>query len=147
MPNQPAPCTQSELVEELNRLLAEEVEASLRYLNLSVALEPQDEDMLELMQEAFEETVEHALILGKKIRAVGGTPRMDVHLHCSGSAVNHADALQEVLTFEEAALEGYQELLERVQAANGDPDMIEFLRKQVELETEHVEEFRRMTEV
>lgn len=141
MPNQPAPCTQSELVEELNRLLAEEVEASLRYLNLSVALEPQDEDMLELMQEAFEETVEHALILGKKIRAVGGTPRMDVHLHCSGSAVNHADALQEVLTFEEAALEGYQELLRKVE---GDVVLEEFVRSQIAVESEHVAQLKEL---
>ncbi len=146
MTNQPAPCTQNELVEELNRLLAEEVEASLRYLNLSVALEPQDQEMLDLMQEAFEETVEHAQILGKKIRDVGGRPRMDVHLHCTGETVSHADALQEVLTFEEAALDGYRELLDRVTRADGDADMIAFLRKQVEIETEHVEEFRRMVE-
>jgi bacterioferritin (cytochrome b1) len=145
---QPAPCTQSEIVDELNHLLAEEMEAAVRYLHLMIVLEPRDEAILEQLQEAHDETDEHARIVGGMIRQLGGTPRTDIRLTGTPGPIAPLDALNEVLTIEEAALEGYQELLERVEnnCEHPDPDVLAFLRKQVELEQEHVQEFKDLLE-
>ncbi|MCG3180593.1 MAG: hypothetical protein BIFFINMI_02955 [Phycisphaerae bacterium] len=141
---QPVSCTQTELVDELNRMLAEEVEASLRYMHLMMVIHPQEERIMTLLNEAYDETIEHAQMVGERIREVGGLPRLDIRLGLPGEPIPPREALAQVLTFEEAALEGYQELLDRVRKAGGDAEMIEFLSKQVELETEHVEMFRNL---
>jgi len=145
MISRPAPCTTRELIEELNHLLAEEVEASLRYLHLTVVLEPQEESVLAQLKEAFDETVEHAQMVGARVRRLGGVPQMDVQIKFEPGPITTDEALQQVLTFEEAALEGYQELYDRVSADGGaDAELVEFLRTQVELETEHVEAFKQL---
>ncbi len=140
-------CTDEELVIELNRLLAEEVEASLRYLHLMMSMRPGQvagQDVAPMLQQAFTETLEHAQALGEKIRRLGGLPRLDIRLQCPPGEVSPEDAVQDVLTFEEAALEGYQELLERMTRGDAHADLLQFVREQVELETEHVDMFKKL---
>ncbi len=138
------PFSVDRVIEELNRLLAEEVEASLRYLHLMSSLDQENEMVTKLLQETFEETVEHAQILGVKIRGLGGMPRMQIRLDCPPKAVTAQEAISDALTVEEAALEGYQELFDRLKEEGGDHTILSFLETQVELESEHVEELRRL---
>jgi bacterioferritin (cytochrome b1) len=134
----------NELIDELNRLLAEEVEASLRYLHLKGCLERGHARVLAILDETFRETIEHAEILGEKIRSLGGLPSLEIRLSCPPRKVTPADALHDALTVEEAALEAYQDLYDRVRE-NGKPaEILLFLKEQVEVETEHVEELRKI---
>jgi len=101
--------------------------------------------VLKMFQDARDETIEHAEQVGAKIRALGGVPRIEIRMSCPNGPISVPDAIAEVLTFEEAALEGYQELLESVlHGGAADADLVEFLRSQVKLESEHVEQFRRL---
>lgn len=139
------PCKNDEVIEELNRLLAEEVEASLRYLHLMSSLDREDDRVLKVLNETFEETIEHAQILGQKIRLLGGMPHMNIRLSCPPRAVSPEDALADALVVEEAALEGYQDLTARLKDEGGEsPEILGFLEQQVVVETEHVEELRQM---
>jgi len=130
------------VVDELNGMLAEEVEAAVRYLYLKVTMESDNGDVITHLQEAFEETIEHAELLAAMIRDLTGVPRLSVRVDCEQPPATPDDAVHDVLTIEEAALEGYRELLEFAERDGAEAKVLEFLRKQVELESEHVNEFR-----
>lgn len=132
----------SELVNELNRVFAEEVEAALRYLHLLNAVRGMDRLLVQpVLQQAFKETIEHAQIIGQKIRTLGGVPRLSVTLDCPPEALSGRQALEIAVTFEEAALEAYQDMLTRVE---GDVGLEEFVRSQVAAEAQHVAELKEL---
>lgn len=127
-----------DVVEDLNRLMAEEAEACLRYFQMRFRLRGEDTTAAEtFFEEALEETLEHADAIAKQIHALGHIPRLNIHLTLDGGPVDAADALAEALDIEQQALDAYKEVLPRVM---GDPVLEAFIRHQIAVETEHVGE-------
>ncbi len=130
----------AEIVDELNRLMAEEVEACLRYFHMRFRLAPRDVATAEpLFGEAIRETLEHAEAIARRIRSLGHVPTLRVSLALGGEPVRLEGALGEVLAVEQQALDAYTDFLPRV---TGDPPLEEFIRGQIAVETEHVGEIR-----
>jgi len=131
-----------EIVQELNRAFAEEVEAATRYLHLRSAVRGLDRVIVErVLNDAFHETIEHAENIAQKIRMLGHVPKLEIHVSCPAVPLNGREALSQALIFEEAALEGYQDLLKKVE---GDIPLEEFVRKQIALEYEHVAQLKEL---
>ena len=134
------PSDRDELVEELNRLMAEETEACLRYFQMRFRLRDNDYAAAQpFFDDAIKETMEHATTIAEQIRSLGHIPTLRVKLALGGSAIGLDVALAEALDVEQQALEAYKDLLPRVE---GDAVLEPFIRRQVEIETEHVEEIR-----
>jgi len=126
----------------LNELLAEELEASIRYLHLGTLVQGIDRLVIQkVLQENHEETVEHAQQVSEKILQVGGTPQPKINLELTGEKCTGIEARQTALLCEQAALDAYKEFLEVVEGS-GDVVLEEFARQQVALESEHVSELR-----
>jgi bacterioferritin (cytochrome b1) len=129
---------QAEIVDELNRLMAEEAEAFLRYFQLRYRLRGADLLVADnFIKQAMQETLEHAQEIAGKIRLLGHTPRLEIKLSLEGGPVRLQEALAEALEFEQQALDAYKEFLPRVE---GDPTLEDFIRKQITVESEHVQE-------
>jgi bacterioferritin (cytochrome b1) len=125
-------------VDELNRLMAEEAEACLRYFQIRFRLRGIDRQAAEpFFQNGVRETLEHAEAIANQIRVLGHIPRLHINLSLSGGPMRLEDALAEALDVEQQALDAYKDFLPRVA---GDPVLEEFIRRQIELETEHVQE-------
>ena len=134
----------TEIVEELNRLMAEEAEAFLRYFQLRYRLRGTDRLAAEnFFDKAMDETLEHAQEIAGKIRSLGQIPKLDIKLSLSGGPIRLQEALAEALEFEQQALDAYKEFLPRV---TGDTMLEDFIRKQVAVETEHVQEIASLLE-
>lgn len=131
-----------DIVLELNRVFAEEVEAATRYLHLRNAVRGLDRLIVTgALKEAFQETIEHAEVIAKKIRSLGCVPKLDIQVSCPAEPLTGREALRQALTFEEAALECYQDLLKKVE---GDVPLEEFVRTQIAIESEHVASIREL---
>ena len=134
--------SKQEVVQELNRLFAEEVEAALRYLHLAGAVRGLDRlVVLPILKEGVQETLQHAEVMAQKIRTLGHVPKLEVSVSCPPEPLTGTEALQMALTVEEAALEAYQDMLRRVE---GDVAMEEFIRAQIATESEHVAELKEL---
>jgi len=132
----PGNCT--DLVEELNRLMAEEAEACLRYFQMRFRLRGRGRPAAEkFFEEALKETLEHADAIAKQIRSLGHIPTLHIDLSLNGGPMRPEEALAEALDVEQQALDAYQQFLPR---ATGHPALEDFIRKQIGLETEHVQE-------
>jgi bacterioferritin len=137
-----SPLSRTEVVQELNRLFAEEVEAALRYLHLSHAVRGINHLVIgPLLTKGFQETIQHAEVIAHKIRALGAVPSLSVDISLEPQSVDAREALELALTVEEAALEAYQDTLRRVE---GDVPIEEFIRSQIVVESEHVAELRQL---
>ena len=127
-----------DIVDELNRLMAEEAEACLRYFQLRYRLRGIDRQAAEqFFENGLKETLEHAEAIANQIRALGHIPRLRIELSLSGGPMRFHQALAEALDVEQQALDAYRDFLPRVA---GHPVLEEFIRRQIEIETEHVEE-------
>ena len=136
--------SQTELVEELNHLMAEEAEAFLRYFQLRYRLRGTDRLAAEsFFDKAMQETLDHATEIAGKIRSLGHTPKLEIKLSLGGGPVKLQEALAESLEFEQQALDAYKEFLPHVA---GDAMLEDFIRKQVATETEHVQEITMLME-
>ena len=133
-----------EIVEDLNRLMAEEVEAFLRYFQMRYRLRGVERLAAEkLFNEGTRETLEHAEAIAKQIRALGHIPQLKIELELHGGPTNLQEALAEMLEVERQALDAYKEVLPRVA---GDTMLEDFIRKQISVETEHVQEIATLLE-
>ncbi len=129
-----------EIVEDLNRLMAEEAEACLRYFQIRFRLRGKDYSAAEpFFAEAIKETLEHATSIAQQIRAMGHIPTLRINLSLGDGPLRLEAALAEALDVEQQALDAYRDFLPR---AAGDPALEDFIRRQVEVETEHVQEIR-----
>jgi bacterioferritin (cytochrome b1) len=129
-----------ELVDDLNRLMAEEAEACLRYFQMRFRLRDNDYAAARsFFEDAIKETMEHATTIAEQIRSLGHIPTLRVKLSLGGRAIGLDAALAEALDVEQQALEAYKDLLPRVA---GNPVLEPFIRRQIEIETEHVEGIR-----
>jgi bacterioferritin len=136
------PISTGEIVQELHRLFAEEVEAAIRYLHLASAVRGVERLIVEpKLRENFQETIQHAEIIARKIRELGSVPRLELHISLPAERIGAKEAFELALTFEEAALEAYQDLLRRVE---GDVPLEEFVRGQIAIEAEHVAELKQL---
>lgn len=134
------PGADPDLIDDLNRLMAEEAEACLRYFQMRFRLSDQDyEAAAAFFDEAIRETLEHADSIAQQIRSLGAVPTLRVTLSLGGGPIRLESALAEALEVEQAALDAYKDFLPRVA---GDPVLEAFIRKQVEVESEHVQEIR-----
>ena len=128
------------IVDELNRLMAEEAEACLRYFQMRFRLREKDYAAAEqFFEEAIKETMEHATSIGQQIRALGHIPTLHISLSLGGAPIRLETALAEALDVEQQALDAYKDFLPRVA---GDAVLEDFIREQVTVETEHVQEIR-----
>lgn len=142
MSKHPIKVSREEIVDELNRLIAEEAEAFLRYFHLRYRLNDADRKKADrFFDGAMKETAEHAEAIAAHIRKLGCTPQLKIHLNLDGDVISYHDALAEALCFEQQALDAYKDLLPRVK---GDASLEEFVRQQVATETEHVEEIEKL---
>lgn len=129
-----------DIVDDLNRLMAEEAEACLRYFQMRFRLRGKDHAAAEqFLDEAVKETMEHANAVAQQIRSLGHIPTLRINLSLGGGPIRLEAALAEALDVEQQALDAYKDLLPRVA---GDPVLEDFIRKQVEVETEHVQQIR-----
>lgn len=129
-----------DIIDDLNRLMAEEAEASLRYFQMRFRLRGKNYTAAEhFFEEAIKETMEHANAIAQQIRSLGQIPTLRINLSLSGDSMRLETALAEALDLEQQALDAYKDLLPRV---TGDPVLEEFIRRQVEVETEHVQGIR-----
>lgn len=127
-----------DLVDELNRLMAEEAEACLRYFQLRYRLRGIDRQAAEpFFANGLRETLEHAEAIANQIRALGHIPRLRIDLSLGGGPMRLQDALAEALDVEQQALDAYKEFLPRVV---GHPVLEAFIRRQIDIETDHVRE-------
>ncbi|HQZ40430.1 MAG TPA: ferritin-like domain-containing protein [Vicinamibacterales bacterium] len=133
-----------DITDDLNRLMAEEVEACLRYFQLRLRLRDRDYAAAQaFFEEAIKETMEHAMAIAQQIRSRGETPTLRVNLTLGGGPVRLEATLAEALEVEQQALDAYTDLLPRVL---DDPALADFIRSQVEVETEHVRAIREFAE-
>jgi bacterioferritin (cytochrome b1) len=132
------PGNAADLVEDLNRLMAEEAEACLRYFQMRFRLRGKGRRAAEkFFEDALKETLEHADAIAKQIRSLGHIPSLHIDLSLSGGPMRPDEALAEALEVEQQALDAYQDFLPRVA---GHPTLEDFIRRQIEVETEHVQE-------
>jgi bacterioferritin (cytochrome b1) len=128
------------IVDDLNRLMAEELEAGLRYFQMRYRLKGADRlAAKDFFDKAQAETFEHADAIAQRIRALGQMPRIRVNLTVTGGPTSLPEALAEMLEVEQQALDAYKDLLP---AVSGDVVLEEFLRQQIAVETEHVQEIQ-----
>ncbi len=83
--------------------------------------------------------MDHANAIAQQIYALGHIPTLRVNLSLGGSPMRLEVALTEALDVEQQALDAYKDFLPRVA---GDPALEAFIAKQVDVETEHVQEIR-----
>jgi bacterioferritin len=131
-----------EIIQELHRVFAEEVEAAIRYLHLANAVRGVERLIVEpKLREGFAETIRHADIIARKIRELGSVPALELHLSLPAASLGAKEAFELALTVAEAALEAYQDLLRRVE---GDVPLEEFVRGQIAIEAEHAAELKQL---
>ena len=134
----------TDIVQELNRAFAEEVEAATRYLHLRNAVRGLDRlVVVKMLTEAFHETIEHAEIIAQKIRSLGHVPKLEIAVSCPAQPLSGREALRQALVFEEAALSCYQDLLKKVE---GDVPLEEFVRSQIAKESAHIAQIKELLE-
>ena len=130
----------ADLIEDLNRLMAEETEACLRYFHMRFRLRGRGASAAEkFFDEAIKETLAHADAIAKQIHALGHVPALRVNLTLDTGRMRPDDALADALEVEQQALDAYQEFLPRVA---GHPVLERFIRDQIATETEHVQELQ-----
>lgn len=129
-------------IRRLNELFAEEIEAGLRYLHLSVTVTGLERLLIQkTLLENMQETLEHAQTIGERILHLGGVPELDLRVQIPAEKTTAGNAIRTAKEFEQAALDAYRELLEDVAAdPDGDVTLEEFLREQVAVESQHVAE-------
>ena len=134
--------TTEEIVQELNRAFAEEVEAATRYLHLRSAVRGLDRLVVEgVLKAGFQRTIEHAEVIARKIRSIGHVPKLEIAVSCPAEPLSGREALRQAVLLEEAALECYQDLLKKVV---GDVPLEEFVRSQIATESEHLAQLREL---
>jgi bacterioferritin (cytochrome b1) len=136
----PEGADRGEIIDDLNRLMAEEAEACLRYFQMRFRLRGDEYAAAEkFFEDAIRETLDHATALALQIRALGHVPTLRINLSLGGGPIRLESALAEALDVEQQALDAYKDFLARIA---GDPALEDFVQKQVEVETEHVREIR-----
>jgi bacterioferritin len=134
--------TKSEIIECLTRIFQSELSGIVRYLHYSFMIVGHHRIPIQKwLRDQAQESMEHATVIGEKLTSLGGHPC--VHLDPIVETDNHTldQILQESLEFESSVLELYKKL---VRLAGDDIALEEMARQWVRLETEHVDELRKI---
>lgn len=135
-----------ENMKRLNELLAEEIEAGVRYLHLSMTVKGLDRLLIKgVLLENMKETFEHAQMIADRILQLGGAPRLELKLSLPPEKTTAKEAIRTAIAFEQAALDAYRELLEKVEC-EGNTVLEEFAREQVAVESQHVADLQLLLE-
>jgi len=131
-----------ELIDALNRDLANEFGAIIQYLAYAAkATGPYRPQLVNFfMAEVPDETM-HAQFLSNKIVALGGEPTLEASKVAAAS--NNREMLERILEAEKAAMEGYIERAEQAEEF-GDKGLQVQLEDMVRDESGHYEETERM---
>ncbi len=129
-----------ELLKGLNEDFNREVRAMLTYLVKSfLVFGPNRHGIVEFFRREAEESMGHALRVGEKITALGGTPHVEAQ-SIRGEVKGVREHLEESMALERAALEGYRA---RLAQAGDDIALRVMLEEQVAAEQEHLEEVQK----
>src|SRR5262245_32289598 len=81
------------VLEDLNRLMAEEIEAFLRYFQMRFRLKGQGHQAAEkFFEEALKETLAHAEGLARQIQSLGHVPTLRIQLSLGGDRLRPSEA-------------------------------------------------------
>ena len=131
------------LLDQLNLILEMELSGVPRYLHYALmARGPGRIPIVKFFQDQATESLNHALIIGEKITALGGHPSMRVTAVKETNQHATIDLLKEGLEHEHRAVALYKATLKMI-----DPDDValdELIREFVRTEQEHVEEVEKM---
>ncbi len=130
----------AKVIQGLNELLSLELAATIQYLEQSFIVQGMERLYLEdFFLQNSKESHAHAKLLGDKIAAMGEIPTSE-----PGTTQVATDAqtmLEQDLTLEERALHKYEEVLKE---AEEDTDLRVLLEDQVHVETNDVEELKKI---
>lgn len=132
----------SKILDCLNEIYQEEMAGINRYLHYSFMIMGHNRIPIQKwFRDQASESMNHAIVIGEKITALGGHPTHRVGVVPETSTHLLDKILEESLTFETKALELYREL---VRLAGDDIALEELARQLVREETEHIEEVQKM---
>ena len=132
------------VIERLHEVLAEEVEAAVRYLHLAMSVKGLDRLLVrDKLFEGMQETLEHAQMISERLVHMGVNPRIRLNVDLESTKVTGAEAIQNAVAVEEQALDAYRELLDQIE---DDIALEEFVRAQISVETQHVADLRLLLE-
>ncbi|HEY3136544.1 MAG TPA: ferritin-like domain-containing protein [Blastocatellia bacterium] len=133
------------VVAHLDKILEGELSGVVRYLHYSfMVFGPNRIPITKWFRDHALEGLNHAVIIGEKITALGGHPSIKVQPVPETNKHNVLEILKEGMAFEKASLSQYLGLLSEVE---GDVSLEELIRQLIREETEHIEEVEKMTRV
>lgn len=133
------------IVAHLDKILEGELSGVVRYLHYSfMVFGPNRIPITKWFRDHALEGINHAVIIGEKITALGGHPSIRVQPVPETNKHNVLEILKEGMAFEKASLSQYLGLLSEVE---GEVALEELIRQLIKEETEHIEEVEKMTRV
>ncbi len=137
--------TDKALVENLNRMLAEEHACAIRYATHAATVAgPYAEAVSARLKEISGDEVLHAEKLRDRILALGGTPTMQVSRDDLTPATTLAEILKINMEEERGAIESYTEILKKVSPSN--VLLFQTIQEIIRDEQEHLEELEALRE-
>lgn len=137
-----SPTERNEVIAKLNKILEAELSGVVRYLHYSFMIfGPNRIPITKWFRDHSTEGIQHAVIIGEKITALGGHPTLTVKAVPETNNHNVMEILKESLVFEKESLALYHDVLKTV---GGDIALEETIRSLVKEETEHIEEVEKM---
>ena len=134
---------QAAILARLDKLLEAELSGVVRYLHYSfMVFGPNRIPITKWFRDHALEGLNHAVMIGEKITALGGHPSIKVQPVPETNKHNVLEILREGLEFERDTLKQYHELLKEVQ---NDVALEELVRQFIREETSHIEEVEKMT--
>jgi bacterioferritin len=132
----------SDLVSHLDQILEAELSGVVRYLHYSFMIfGPNRIPITKWFREHALEGINHAVVIGEKITALGGHPSIKIQPVPETNDHNVLEILKEGLEFEEETLRLYKDTLDLL---DGDVALEEVIRGLIKEETEHIEEVKKM---
>lgn len=126
----------------LNEALEGELSEMVRYVHHSFHVYGQGRGpIVALLRARAKESMDHAILLGEKIIALGGNPTAKVSEVLEPKKETIEEILKDTLAAEKEALEQYKSYLSLVQ---DDVSLDFILRKQINDEQEHVDELEKL---
>ena len=133
------------VVAHLDKMLEAELSGVVRYLHYSfMVFGPNRIPITKWFRDHALEGINHGVLIGEKITALGGHPSIRVKPVPETNKHNILEILKEGLEFERASLNEYLALLTEVE---GDVALDEMIRQLIKEETSHIEEVEKMTRV
>jgi len=131
-----------DVLSRLDKILEAEVSGVVRYLHYSFMIfGPNRIPITKWFRDHATEGMDHAVLIGEKITALGGHASLKVKPVPETNKHNVLEMLTESLEYEKETLQLYYDLLEVV---DGDVPLEELVRGLIADETGHVEEVEKM---